>query len=219
MRSLGGVLANNPRWKVVVMALSFATLIVCAVVCLFAENSATSIKAQREAQQATVASGLYDTVTPASKLAADLARAWDTHDTQAASPLLAMSSSSYTLPTTQSDANVHWLGGAVVSGDKVSLRFVSLADGAIDTVIYGSTNKDASSVIIDSVATTSGVKAGVTGADHDEIVDKTSEVMDMVRQLRETRGEAPTMDPSDMDAITSARIQARAQAEAGANNV
>ena len=62
------------------------------------------------------------------------------------------------------------------------------------------------------------MRAGVTGTDHDEIVDKTNEVMDMVKQLRETRGEAPTMDPSDMDAITSARIQARAQAEAGANN-
>ena len=216
MRSL---LAQNPRWKVVVMALSVVVLAVCAVACVLAENSASSVNAQREAQQATVASGLYDTVTPASKLAADLARAWDTHDTQAASPLLAMSSSSYTSPTTQSDVNVHWLGGAVVSGDKVSLRFVSLSDGAIDTVIYGSTTKDGSVATIDSVATTSGVKAGVTGVDHDEIVDKTNEVMDMVRQLRETQGEAPTMDPSDMDAITSARIQARAQAESGAQNV
>ena len=216
MRSL---LANNPRWKVVVMALSFAVLIVCAVACLLVENSAMDIKTQRDTQQATVASGLYDTVAPASKLAADLARAWDTHDAGAASPLLAMSSSSYTSPTTQSEGDVRWLGGAVVSGDKVSLRFVSFSDGAIDTVIYGSTSKDGSVATIDSVATTSGVRAAVTGTDHDEIVDKTSEVMDMVRQLRETQGEAPTMDPSDMDAITSARIQARAQAEAGANNV
>lgn len=209
---LAHVWGDNPVWKVVVPVLSVFVIVVCALVCVATNIGTESHRAVVERSEQASDVRLRDVVGPASDLAARLSGAWSAGDADAARLLLAADSASRTSVTTQSGGNVRWLGGALVSGDHVKLRFVSLADGAIDTVVYGSTAADASTVSVEGVASTSGVKAPVTGAEHDEVVDKTNAVMDMVQRLRETRGQAPTMDSSDMEAIAAARAQARADA-------
>lgn len=212
---LAHVWGDNPVWKVVVPVVSVFVIVVCALVCVVASMRAQDVRATREESEQMFAARLSDVVGPASDLASRLGEAWSAGDADSARQLLAADSVSRASVTTQS-GDVRWLGGALVSGDHVRLRLVALSDGAIDTVVYGSTLADASTVSVEDVASTSGVKAPVTGAEHDEVVYRTNEVMDMVQRLRETQGKAPTIDPSDMEAIAAARAQARADAEAGA---
>jgi hypothetical protein len=213
---LARVWGDNPVWKVFVPVLSVIVIVVCALVCVATNIGVENHKAVVERSEQMFDARLRDVVGPASDLASRLGEAWSSNDADAARQLLAADSVSRTSVTTQSGGEVRWLGGALVSGDHVRLRLVALADGAIDTVVYGSTPADASTVSVEGVASTSGVKAPVTGSEHDEVVYRTNEVMDMVQRLRETQGKAPTMDPSDMEAIAAARAQARAEAEGGA---